>query len=565
MQLESNTTFNNGSVFSGSGIDRVSGKGFGSGRVIGMLAAVGAVLLGVCVGLVGVRKAYDKAEKDYAANNYSTVTTQADGTIKVSGIANGEPYEYVEDGRILPGVKVAGIDLGGMNYDQAREALINDIADRVSGINICATVENRTLVLTSTDFNISCAQDVNELIYQALRVGRGEDKDYYSVYKDRQRIAEEGVDIGDYDLVMDVDSMRGIVEDISHVVDKAPVEPYITLLNRLGGGKPGVGVGGDASDIFITRTVKAPDGTTMAEIQFHEGKNGYVLDQEDMLNKIVSAFNSGSYKAELELALQETEPEHTAQELADSIEEISRFSTRFASSSDYRARNVQKAAGLLHCMIMSPGVEYSYNETLGPRYESDGWLPAPGIAGGKEYIDSPGGGICQVSSTLYNSLLKLGPEIQIVRRSHHSIPGSYIDMGLDATVSYGGPDLVWKVNGDTPMLLFSYADMSHRTVYEIIYGVPNPEGFTYRIWSETVETIDPPEPLHIEEPMWPRGYSKMVITARTGYNVNVYRQKYDADGNAAGEPEVLYMDRYAAVRGELHVGTGSPSLPIPQG
>ena len=94
----------------------------------------------------------------------------------------------------------------------------------------------------------------------------------------------------------------------------------------------------------------------------------------------------------------------------------------FATSNESRSRNVQKAAGLFNCVILEPGEELSYNELLGPRTEELGWLPAHGISGGKEYIDTPGGGICQVSSTLYNSLLLIGPDIRIVSRSHHSNP-----------------------------------------------------------------------------------------------------------------------------------------------
>ncbi len=541
-------------------------KAGGALRVVIEFLVLALILGGVYFALVNTRNAYEKSEEDFANNNYSTVTEDADGTIRVSGMHAGEPFEYTEDGTILPGVTIAGMDMAGMDYEQARSALIADMERRVENLNICATVENTTVVLTASDFQISCSRDINELIHQALRIGREDgDKDYYSVYLERKRIAEEGMDLGGYSLVMDEESMRLVVESIAEKVDKSPVEPYITLLNRVGGGKPGVGIGGDASDLYSTKTVKAPDGTTIADIQFHNGRSGYVLDREDFVRKIVNTFNSGEYHAELEFQLVEREPEGTAEELAASIEEISRFSTRFASSSEYRARNVQKAAGLLNCVIFYPGEDYSYNGLLGPRTEIEGWLPAHAIAGGKEYVDSPGGGICQVSSTLYNSLLKLGPDIKIVRRFHHSIPGGYIDMGLDATVSYGGPDLVWRNVTNQPMLLFSFTDMSRRIVYEVIYGVKNSEGATYRIWSETVETIQPPEPKRIAEPTWPTGYSKMVIQPRNGYNVNVYRQKYDANGNEVGEPVLLYQDKYSAVQGELHYGTGSSNLPIPQG
>ncbi|MBR5948604.1 MAG: VanW family protein [Clostridia bacterium] len=511
-----------------------------------------------------LRERFVAAEQEYDENNQYTVTDLENGAMRVKGMVNGIEYEYVEDGKILPGVRVAGIELGGMDYAQAREALLADVERRIADINICANVENTTLLLTAADFNVSC--DVNLLLHEAFNVGRSsEQTDFYSVYLERQRIAEEGVELGDYELTMDEESMRAIVDEIGAIVDKAPTEPYITLLNLVGGGKPGVGIGGRTDDLSSVKTVYAPDGTAMANIQFHNGQNGYVLDRDDMLKKICDAFYSENHNAELSLELKETEPDHSVEELAASYAELSRFSTRFSSSGDYRARNVQKAAGLLHCTVMLPEEEYGYNDLLGPRYEKDGWLPAPGISGGKEYIDSPGGGICQVSSTLYNSLLLLGEDAKIVRRYHHSIPGSYVDMGLDATVSYGGPDLVWKNMTDTSMLLFAYADMSNRTVYSIIYGVPREDGHTFAVWSELVEEVEPPEPLIIEEPMWPSGYTKMVITPRTGYNVDVFRQEYDADGNEVGEPVKLYQDKYAAVQGEQHVGTGSPSLPIPQG
>ena len=511
-----------------------------------------------------LRESFVAAEQENDENNQYTVTDLASGGMLVKGKSNGIDYEYIEDGRILNGVRVAGVDLGGMDYAQAREALLNDVEKRIADINICANVENTTMLLTAADFNVSC--DVNSLLHEAFKVGReSEQTDFYSVYLERQRIAEEGVELGDYALTMDEESMRAIVDEIGEMVDKSPTEPYITLLNLVGGGKPGVGIGGRTDDLASVKTVYAPNGTAMADIQFHNGHNGYVLNREDMLKKICNAFYSGEHNAELILELEETEPEYTAAELAASYTELSRFSTRFSSSGDYRARNVQKAAGLLHCVVMLPGEEYGYNDLLGPRYEKDGWLPAPGISGGKEYIDSPGGGICQVSSTLYNSLLLLGEDAKIIRRYHHSIPGSYIDMGLDATVSYGGPDLVWKNTTETSMLLFAYADMRNRTVYSIIYGVPREDGHTFEVWSEIVEEVEPPEPLIIEEPMWPSGYSKMVITPRTGYNVDVFRQEYDADGNQVGEPVKLYQDKYAAVQGEKHVGTGSPSLPIPQG
>ena len=192
-----------------------------------------------------------------------------------------------------------------------------------------------------------------------------------------------------------------------------------------------------------------------------------------MLKQISEAFNSGNYNASLSLLLEEVEPEGDVNTLIDSMRELSRFSTEFATSNESRSRNVQKAAGLLNCVILEPGEELSYNELLGPRTEELGWLPAHGISGGKEYIDTPGGGICQVSSTLYNSLLLIGPDIRIVSRSHHSIPGSYVAMGLDATLPnpnalpnrFGRQDIrKWSFRPVTATSLKFTGSLSVRTV-----------------------------------------------------------------------------------------------------
>ena len=89
---------------------------------------------------------------------------------------------------------------------------------------------------------------------------------------------------------------------------------------------------------------------------------------------------------------------------------------------------------MLDGLVLQPGQELSYNEALGPRTKELGWLPAPAYSGTK-LVDSPGGGICQVSSTLY--LASVYSELTIVERRNHGYPVSYIPLGMDATVSWG--------------------------------------------------------------------------------------------------------------------------------
>ena len=367
----------------------------------GVLVCALAVFVFALVSLVivhfSLKADHERAVRTYRENNWLKTTAQADGTMLVSGKSSGTSYQYIEDNCIIPGVTISGVPVGGMDYENARNAMLDALSAEFSKINISVTVDNVTIVLTASDFRITT--NINELLSSAFKLGRS-DADPYQNYLKRIEIAENGFEVGSYTLRMDEESIAAIVSEAAAQLDHPPIEPYVTLLNRVGGGKPGYGTGGDISTVCKTQTVKAPDGTVVGEILFHTGSNGFCLNREDMLKQISEAFNSGNYNASLSLLLEEVEPEGDVNTLIDSMRELSRFSTEFATSNESRSRNVQKAAGLLNCVILEPGEELSYNELLGPRTEELGWLPAHGISGGKEYIDTPGGGICQVSSTL---------------------------------------------------------------------------------------------------------------------------------------------------------------------
>ena len=547
---------------SSNGAPRLKSKHFSIRRL--SLICAGGVLGAACIGMLIVRGAIKKdhlaAVDDYNANNFVTVEKDSYGYNHILGCVDGQSFDYTDDGTYCSGVSINGVPIGGLTYEEARSLLLDMISDELLSINMSVVVDNVSLLLTSSSFNITT--DLDEVLHEAFTIGRESETDFYANYQERMRVASEGVDLK-YTLTLDESSVVQRVTTLASSIDKAAVEPYVTLKNLTGGGKPGYGTGGSTHDVYDSETIYAPNGDAIADIIYHYGANGHVLNKEPMWESIIAAFYAGDYTAKIEASLEEVAPESTPDVLMASVKKLASFSTEFKSSSSFRARNVQKANALLNCIVMNPGEELSYNEILGPRTEAGGWLQAPGISGGREYVDSPGGGICQISSTLYNALLLLGDDMEIVSRRHHSIPGSYVDMGLDATVSTGGPDLVWSPATDSPLYLLTYTDMDKRIAYVYIFGEIPEDGSTYRVWSETVSVTEPPEPIKVAEPLWPKGYSKTVITARNGYTVNVYRQKFDADGNPVGDPVRLYQDIYSSVRGEIHYGTGDASLPKP--
>lgn len=503
----------------------------------------------------------------YLDNNSTSVKDDGNGNKIITGYIEGEGYSYVEDNKtFVEGVYLDGVSIGGCSFDDVVSMYYNELNRTRESLLYTIEANNSTYIIDST--SIGLTTDVEQVLIEAFRVGRESDTDLKANYDRRLQAAAEHVNFTST-VSIDMDSLAEYAEQAAEHFDTPPTEPYITLRNLVGGGKPGVGTGGSSHDVESSDVIyyTPPNGGAripLAQVIFHYGASGLCVNREKLISDIAGAYYSGIYDAKIELEFDEVEPTLSIDEVKASFTKVSEFHTSFETSNGNRSRNIQKAAGLLHCIELTPGVELTYNSILGIRSEMDGWLLAPSITGGREYVNTPGGGICQVSSTLYDTLLLAGTNITITSRTKHSIPCSYIDMGFDATVSSNGPDLAWVNSSDSTYFLLSYADMKTKNVYCWIYGPPDPDGCTYGLYGELVEETAPEPPLMIAEPLWPTGYQKVTINPHNRYVVVAYRQKYDAHGNPIGEPERLHTDRYESIRGEIHYGTGDSSLPVPK-
>lgn len=159
----------------------------------------------------------------------------------------------------------------------------------------------------------------------------------------------------------------------------------------------------------------------------------------------------------------------------------SSFTTTFFNSSPNRCYNVALAAKAIDGLTVAPCEEFSFNKTVGERSEQNGYKNAKIILDGS-YVDGVGGGVCQVSTTLYNALLLAG---FIPKASQHTLVSSYVMAGFDAMVSYGSTDLTF-VN-DTDHNVYIQAKTQGKTITFTIYGEPN----EYEIKRENVEERDP--------------------------------------------------------------------------
>lgn len=511
----------------------------------------------------GIKKQHELAVEDYNKKNWQTVEDIPGGKT-VSGCIDGVPYQYVDNGTFYEGLSIDGIDISGLTYTEARELLVEHVNEQLTKVNMTLQVDKACMVLSASDLNVKV--NVNELLQKAYDQGRVSDYDLSANYVAQQHLKENPIDYT-IEYTYDRDSIAKRIESIAEFVNTNPKEPYVSVYQEPAANGSGSSGAGPVvhSDEAVVDYVKASNGVTIGYIVYNPGTNGFTLDQEALVDEVARAFENGEYDKKLTAELEETAPTLTIDDLKEDVKLLSSYKTDFESSNLNRRRNIQKAAAILNACTVAPWQEISFNEYVGPRTEEGGWLRAPGITGGKEYQDSPGGGICQVTGTLYNALLASGQNrIKITKRQHHSWPSTYVPIGLDATVDTNGPDLCWRNVSDSSIYIFTYADVRQgsRIMYVYIYGKPQEDGSYYKTHAETIEEIEPEETEIVYDSSWPTGYSRQTIKPRNGYKADAYLIKYNAAGEEV-ERIYLYTDLYVPVRGQITKGSGPSYLPIP--
>ncbi|HBX22531.1 MAG TPA: hypothetical protein DEF34_02670 [Desulfotomaculum sp.] len=195
---------------------------------------------------------------------------------------------------------------------------------------------------------------------------------------------------------------------------------------------------------------------------------------------------------------------------------VAEFSTRFNPTQANRNHNIATAAGKMDGWMVQPGEVFSFNKTVGSRGVEQGYRMANVIVGNKLEEDL-GGGVCQVSTTLYNAVLLAN--LAVEQRSNHSIPISYVPVGRDAAVAYDYLDLKFKNNLDSHVLIKSFVRNSDLTVK--IYGAPNPDQ-KVQIKSWITKTMEPETVYEIDPAVEP-GNQKVVQKGASGYNAAAER------------------------------------------
>ena len=282
-------------------------------------------------------------------------------------------------------------------------------------------------------------------------------------------------------------------------------------------------------------------------------ENGFAIDQEKLIDDITQALAAKDFDAKIEASGSAVAPEITAASAKEQYKTIGSFTTNTTSNKN-RNTNVRLAAEAINGTVIKPGHEFSFNETVGQRTEAKGYKGAAAYNNG-EVVQEIGGGVCQVSTTLYNAVFKAGLKISY-RRSHTFEP-NYVTPGRDATVSYEQPDFKFINTSSTAIgLRASYADQK-MTVS--VYGIPILEdGITWDLESKKVEDLGVPEPEYVEDQTLDPGVEKTTSKGSSGSRWETYKVVYK-DGKEISR-ELDHKTTYKGHKPVVHRNTSGVVL-----
>ena len=250
-------------------------------------------------------------------------------------------------------------------------------------------------------------------------------------------------------------------------------------------------------------------------------ENGFAIDQDKLAADISQALKDKKFDAKITATGSDVAPEISAASAKEKYKTISSFTTNTTANQN-RNTNVRLAAEAINGTVIKPGQEFSFNGTVGQRTEAKGYKGAAAYNNG-EVVQEIGGGVCQVSTTLYNAVFKAG--LKISSRRSHTFEPSYVTPGRDATVSWDQPDFKFINNSSTAIgLRASYADQK---VTVSVYGIPILEdGITWDLDSKKVEDLGTPNPTYEEDQILQPGEEVIKSKGSAGSRWETYKVVY---------------------------------------
>ncbi len=453
------------------------------------LLCIGTMGLFVAPQLLGVQFA---TLPNYAFANGMVISLDADTYSQYRSLR-----QYMNSGTIYSGVTIDGVDVGGMTKDEATLAVSRVSATEGSSFQITVNVDGQSWSIDSS--NVPMTRNIQEMVDKAYAYGRSNTTSIRGtgITPFQERINEvSALQANPVNLTTaityDRDTIRTMTESIAASINCDPVNASV------------------ASFDFSTKT-----------FTFNSDTSGAYVSATDIYDQVIACLDAGDNHATIDVEVEILLAETTKAELMNSFRKVSSYTTQTTKNAN-RNTNIRLSAEAINGITVQPGETFSFNEATGQRTEEKGYKAAAAISGGQSK-DEIGGGVCQTSSTLFNAVARAN--LEIVYRSPHAWPSSYVEKGMDATVNW--PNLDFKFRNDTDWPIFIVAWYENREVTVEIYGMSLGEGITIDLESEVTKTIQAPEGIkYVQNTDLPAGTSQKTVSARKGYEVNTYKVWY---------------------------------------
>lgn len=459
--------------------------------------------------LVGKTLAYNKIYKGIYIND-----------VNVSGLTRDEAESFLRN-TYEPRFKSMQIVINSSgNKEEIKPEELVDSPDFTAAVNN-AYNEGRTGSFISRIYNISknassektiplkCKFDegkIQQLIGKYyLQVRKELVQNSYQIYEDKIIVT-----LGTHGESLDEAALRKKLSEIVESFKSGEIELPISVekLSPF-----------DIDQLYKKVYTKAADATYKVEnykLSMVPEVIGRDFDVEKAKELLKAQSKEGS---RFEIPLSLTYPKIYEEELQKTFftDTLSSFSTHYNTSDRDRSENIRLASGSINGAVIAPGDVFSYNEVVGKRSADRGYKEAHVYVGGR-ITNGIGGGICQVSTTLYNAVLFA--DLQVVSRRNHNMTVAYVPPGRDATVTYGGTDFQFKNNYKNPIKVLTFAKGGKLSIE--ILGVDENPSKEIKLETQIVEAY-PYKEIVTSDKTKPVGYYKVEQKGMRGYKVNTYK------------------------------------------
>ena len=330
----------------------------------------------------------------------------------------GKVQTVQAEDRIGQGVSIEGMDVSGMTYEEAQAAVQAKVSD-MQNSTIRVKINDQSVEATAVDFGLQWKN--RDVARQAIEIGNSGNA--IRRYKDSKDLGREQKDLK-LEFAVNDDAVKAFVEKCRQY-DQDPVEASIES-----------------------------DGS--GGINMQPGQDGIVVNADEsvqILEDYIASEWTGAEDSSVELSVQVQKPSASEEDLETITDVLGTYTTYYGSTYG-RNTNVERGAELINGHLLRPGESFSVCDHLVPFNAENGYELGGAYENGR-VVQEYGGGICQVSTTLYNALLLA--EIQIDERHNHTMSVSYVPPSMDAAIAEGSMDLIFTNNLDTPIFISGYA------------------------------------------------------------------------------------------------------------